>query len=308
VWGLGLQPSPSGEDLRSDGDVDLGGEDRLVIRPESLRALPSEDFRAARAYLADDVFLSVPGGGSPPTDPIDEEHWAGLTRLPTDVLLRTTDYQGRMVADTYDQSAAWIHASPHVLTASDFMFEPALDASDEFHAAPFIAVHGHYRQAVAGLRNALEGMTVAAAFAVRNDQARYVDWRAGTHEPKFGNACDILAHHATLAAADGRIGGPGLVGPAGVVRTLYGNLCRYAHSRAGHTNFAIWQSNGPVWIQGGFTKFWIDYCDTIAACYVLLKIGWAPLELPEVARPLYDATGPNWLGLGAATEREFFPA
>jgi hypothetical protein len=50
------------------------------------------------------------------------------------------------------------------------MFEPALDAAAEFHASPFIAVHGWYRQATAALRNALEVMTVASAFAVRDDR------------------------------------------------------------------------------------------------------------------------------------------
>lgn len=34
-----------------------------------------------------------------------------------------------------------------------------------FEAAPFIAAHGWYRQATAGPRNALEGMTCAVAFA-----------------------------------------------------------------------------------------------------------------------------------------------
>ena len=56
---------------------------------------------------------------------------------------------------------------------SQFMFEPALDASDEFQAAPFMATHGWYRQATAGLRNALEATATGAAFAVRNDITHY---------------------------------------------------------------------------------------------------------------------------------------
>ena len=90
----------------------------------------------------------------------------------------------------------------------------------------------------------------------------------GTQDPKFGNAVDLLAADPNLAAIDGRLGGSGLFGhkPDGLLRNSYSELCRYAHSRAGHTNYDIWQSNGPVFIARGFTQFWTDYCDTIALC------------------------------------------
>lgn len=131
-----------------------------------------------------------------------------MMHLPTDVLLRTTDYQGRMVADAYVQGAAWVHATPRQPADSVFMFEPAMDAGDEFHAAPFIAAHRWYRQATAALRNAVETMTCAAAFVVRNDTAWYADWRAGIHEPKFGNAVDMLGRNAVLTSLDSRLGAP----------------------------------------------------------------------------------------------------
>jgi hypothetical protein len=57
------------------------------------------------------------------------------------------------------------------------------------------------------------------------------------------------------------------------VLEIYANLCRYAHSRPGNTNSDIWRSNGPIYVHRGFAQFWIDYCDTVALCYVLLKIG-----------------------------------
>jgi len=193
---------------------------------------------------------------------------------------------------------------------SQFMFEPALDASDEFQAAPFVAMHGWYRQATAGLRNALEAMACAAAFAVRNDTTKYAGWRAGTSEPKFGNAVELLAADPGLSALDCRLGMPGLFGkkPDGVVQETYSKLCRYAHSQAGHTNADIWQSNGPVFIGSGFTQFWTDFCDTVALCYVLLKIGWPSLVLPGVARPLFGWASQRWNGIGDAVEAEFFPS
>jgi hypothetical protein len=202
-----------------------------------------------------------------------------------------------------------VRATPRQPADSAFMFEPAIDAGDEFHAAPFIAAHGWYRQATASLRNAMETMACAAAFAVRNDTARYADWRAGIHEPKFGNAVDMLGRNAVLTNLDRRLGEPGLFGrnPSGVLAEMYANLCRYAHSRTGNTNVDIWQSNGPVWVDRGFRQFWIDYCDTIAICFVLLKLGWPAVVLPEMTRPLFAAVSPRWHGLGEAVEAELFP-
>jgi hypothetical protein len=171
-------------------------------------------------------------------------------------------------------------------------------------------MHGWYRQATAGLRNALEGMTVAAAFAVRGDSAGLSGWRAGRTEPKFGNALDMLAADPLLSTIDQRLGSPGLFGrrPEGIVQRVYSNLCRYAHSRAGHRNADIWQSNGPVFIPKAFTQFWIDFCDTVALSYVLLKIGWEDLELPDTARPLYGFADESWNDLASKVEAEFFAA
>jgi hypothetical protein len=278
-------------------------------RPEDRRPLEVGLFRAERQYLADHVFALVSGGDEPPNDVVPREAWEGMMDLPTDVLLRTTDYLGRMVDDLHDQGNAWIHAAPMQPNDSQFMFEPSLDASDEFQAAPFVAMHGWYRQATAGLRNALEAMACGAAFAVRKDTAHYADWRAGSFEPKFGNAVELLAADSAVAALDGRLGLPGLFGrkPNGVAQETYNKLCRYAHSRAGYTNADIWQSNGPVFIPRAFTQFWTDFCDTVALSYVLLKIGWPKLVLADVARPLFGWASQRWGGIGEAVEAELFP-
>lgn len=239
---------------------------------------------------------------------VEQQAWEGMMHLPTDVLLRTTEYLGAMVTDLHDQGSAWIFATPMEPDSAPFMFEPALDASDEFQAAPFIAAHGWYRQATASLRNALEAMACGAAFAVRKDQITYRAWRSGSHEPKFGNAIELLGQDSSLAAIDQRLGRRGLFGrkPHGVMQEMYNNLCRYAHSRAGHTNADIWQSNGPVFIGRAFTQFWIDFCDTIALCYILLKIGWPVLVLPDEAESLYGFANDRWDGIGDAVRDAFF--
>jgi hypothetical protein len=273
------------------------------------RRLDDGDVRATRAYLADDVFLSVPGGKDPPKDPVSRKTWRGVMSLPTDVLLRTTDYLGTMVSDMHEQWGAWIASFPPDPSAVPYMFEPALDAADEFDAAPFIAMHGYYRQATAGLRNALETMITGAALAISKNQKNYREWRESAYQPKFGNQVDLLASDPTLAARDQTFGGPTLFGPRthGVLRRLYANLNRYAHGWPNSTNGAIWQSNGPVFIGRAFTQFWIDYGDTLAACYVLFKIGWPGLELPKVARSVFDATSADWLGIGKKARKTYFP-
>jgi hypothetical protein len=280
-----------------------------MSRPEDQRPLPDGDFRAIRAYLADDVFASVPGGGAVPNDPLGQSEWEHLMDLPTDVLLRTTDYLGMMIDDVVTQRSAWTAAMPDDPSQVPFMFDAALDAGDEFQAAPFIASHGYYRQATAALRNALEVMAHAARFAVRNDQRGYQGWRAGSDEPKFGNSVDLLGQDKVLAAAEQNIGAPGLFGrkPDGVLRTLYADLCRYAHSKPGYSNADIWQSNGPVFIGRAFTQFWQDFCDTVAVSYVLFKIGYPALILPRVVRSIYGAAGPAWHGLAESVEAQFFP-
>ena len=153
-----------------------------MTRPEDFRPIAEGTYRERRAYLADDVFMSVPGGGQAPSDLLGQEEWEHLMDLATDVLLRTTDHMGRMVDDMITQAYAWLCAMPHDATKAPFVFDAYLDVHDEFEAAPFIAAHGWYRQATACLRNGLEVMAHAARYAVRNDIPGYAAWRAGATE------------------------------------------------------------------------------------------------------------------------------
>ncbi len=268
-------------------------------------------YREKRAYLADHCFLTVPGGGKKPKskDILGKKEWANLMTLPTDVLLRTTDYLGPMVDDMLTQSYAWLRSLRDDPTSMPFMFEAALDTHDEFNAAPFMAAHGWYRQATAALRNALEAMTHAARYAVRNDTAGHTSWRAGGQQPKFGNSVDIIGAAAPVAPIEAALGGSGLFGsrPNGVMRDLYADVCRYAHSAPGFTNAEIWSSNGPVFVGHGFTQFWLDYCDTLMACYVLLKLGYPVLTLPKAMKSVPANAGASWNGLAPQAMAAYFP-
>ena len=96
---------------------------------------------------------------------------------PTDVLLQTTDHFGSTFRAMRSLSGMWISAI--IPDGRDLLlvFDAYLDAYDEFEAAPFIVAQGWHRQAISGLRNALEVMTHAARFAIRGDRAGYTAWR-----------------------------------------------------------------------------------------------------------------------------------
>ena len=259
-----------------------------MAQPENLRSISEGSYRARRAYLADHCFLEVPGGGAAPSDPLGAEQWAHLMDLPTDVLLRTTDYLGSMLDDMQTQAYTWLCSIPIEPSAAPFVFDALIDAHDEFKAAPFIAAHGLYRQATAALRNALEVMAHAVRFAVRSDQQGFDNWRNGSGDPpKLGNSVDLIGVDPTAAAIEATLSDGGLFGvrPDGVLRSLYTNVCRYAHSLPGHTNADIWKSNGPVFIPRAFTGFWLDFCDVLLACYVLFKIGYPGHEREHLTLP-----------------------
>ena len=281
-----------------------------MTRPEDIRPITEGLYRERRTYLADHVFAGVPAGSKPPDDLLGQEQWTNLTDLATDVLLRTTDYLGSMIDDMLTQDYGWLCALPTDPSSTPFVFDAHLDAHDEFKAAPFIAAHGWYRQATAALRNALEVMTHAVRFAVRNDTAGFQAWRSGSADaPRFGNSVDLIGQNSAVAQIDATLGAAGIFGvnPNGVLRSLYANVCRYAHSQPGHTNADIWQSNGPVFIGRAFTKFWLDFCDVLLVCYVLLKIGYPALNLPEVVAGIEGNAGPGWQGLAPDAVAAYFP-
>ena len=278
-----------------------------MAQPGDIRPITQGLYRERRAYLADHVFFTV--HSVPATDLLSEDSWASLTDLPTDVLLRTTDYLGSMVEDMLTQAYAWLTALP-IGVRVPFLSDAHLDAHDEFRAAPLIAAHGRYRQATASLRNALEVMTHAVRFAVRNDQAGFQAWRNGIADPpKFGNSSDLVGGDFTAARIDTALGGAGIFGvkPPGVLRSLYADVCRYAHSQPGYTNADIWKSNGPVFIGRAFTQFWLDFCDVLLVSYVLLKVAYPTLNVPSVVTGIPGNAGPGWHGLAPAAVAAYFP-
>ncbi len=74
------------------------------------KKLPLTDFRAVRWVLEPDDFALSEGDDAPPTDPVDPEVWHGITDLPDDVAIRTSDHHGRYLALLGSLEQDWITA------------------------------------------------------------------------------------------------------------------------------------------------------------------------------------------------------
>src|SRR5580704_2498085 len=73
--------------------------------------LPLSDFRAVRHKLDPDDFALSEGPDIAPTNLINEETWSGLTHLPDDVAIRTSDHNGHRLQLLHSLWADWIDAT-----------------------------------------------------------------------------------------------------------------------------------------------------------------------------------------------------
>ena len=278
--------------------------------------LPENDFRRERRYLAPWVFAWPDDDNRkmtwpPPSDLISRDSWDGIVDLPTDVALKSSSYEGSLIARLYELQSQWIFSWPDVGDAP-FMEEAALLAGEEFDASVFNALHGWYRQALGCLRNALESLVAASALAVCNNDEHFQQWRAGTREIKFGNARELLRDSVAGKQVDTDVAPESVFGDADTawVKDRYARLCAYAHSRAGYNNADFWQSNGPIFVPSALAVVEAEFRETLALCYLLLRLGWpryktgpgepALLNGPRYGWEKYDGVLRKWLLAGSA--------
>jgi hypothetical protein len=256
--------------------------------------LPSDDFRARRHYLPDDAF-ALSGEYEPPTNPMPEKQWHGLMDLPTDVLLRTTDHNGGQLGQMYDLWTLWVRMMPGESEKAPYMFNAGWDAADDFNAAILSGAHGYYRQGLATLRSALEGLAIAASYAKRQNMQGLLGWVNGRIEPpKFGNARDIIA--SSLGAEI-----------TAVLKALYKELSGSIHTSPDYANVALWGgSNGPVWEPEGFYQVYGAYRDVMAMGYILMKLGWPTFAIPPNAWLLFMTPDGFWEDAAVAAAKAQF--
>lgn len=257
--------------------------------------LDERDFRRIRSMLSPAAFAISDGEDPPISDLVDKEVWDHLVHLADDVAIRTTNWTGSAVGLVNAVSSQWLFATPVDPEGAPYAPEPALLAGEEFHALEFIALHGYYRQALGCLRNALETMTHAAALAATKREQDFDRWRKGDLELRFQASRKLIAESKTGQQIAQRSGHPafGDLSEGGWLAALYRRLCAYAHSQAGYNNADFWESNGPVYSPSAYMLVFDELRETVAICYVLLRICWPEFELADDLSVLLDQPAMN---------------
>jgi hypothetical protein len=217
--------------------------------------------------------------------------------LPTDVVLKTTSYEGTWAARVYRLASQWIDACPIDPTSAPFMHGPALTANEEFDAVVFNAVHGYFRQALGCLRNVLETLATGVSLAVTNDKAKHVAWQASTDEIPMRTARSALRVSSEGTRIDSAVGAPNAIfgdDKNHWMKRRYKQLCAYTHGAPGQTDVSFWESNGPVFVPEAFPLVENELRETLAFAYLLLKVGWSGYTPTDGVRDLLSGSTTGW--------------
>lgn len=240
------------------------------------KPLTLTDFRAVRIVLEpSDFALGSDEPDPPPSDLIPEQTWHGIMDLPDDVAIRTSNRNGQVLREIYWLWGRWVQA---VGDTEDKLFAPMLDACDDLQASLFDSLHGYYRTAFSALRNVIELMTLGACGVLTGSKV-YEEWREGSTEFKFGAACDLLWKEPSLAVFNDQMNSvgheslwaakrPGLSG--GYSRRLYREMCNFAHSRPGFTDFDLRSSTGPIYVARAFWDWYLAFLRSLSLCSILM--------------------------------------
>lgn len=244
----------------------------------------SPDFRTSRRLLPPEAFALAEGSDEEPTDLVHVEDWNGITLLPDDVALRTSDHHGTMLRHAYE---SWGYWTGLVLDTQSLTAEPASDvlaiatmgATDEFQASIYFAMTGFYRQAIGTLRAVSEAMLGAAYLKKRADPAAHAAWINGKTEGRV----IVRRYRTELAGVDPYARfeqhDDSLFGDKGWFAWLYEIQSAFVHGRPAHassagvtldtTNAGMWQSNGPIYEPRAF-EFWATmFFDTMLLAVLL---------------------------------------
>ena len=73
----------------------------------------------------------------------------------------------------------------------------------------------------------------------------------------------------------------------GRISALYEELCSFVHARPDSTDGAIWRSNGPIYVHGGFRTAMDLLIATYATVYLFCKIARPELQMPETSKFIF---------------------
>jgi hypothetical protein len=259
------------------------------------KLLPLTDFRARPNVLTRRDFGYAPKPAPPPSDLIDKATWDSIVTLPDDVAVRTTNYHGTTIRQLHDLWGAWIDCYGDV---QDCMFPVMLDAGDDFQAATYTALTGFYRLSVAALRSVLELIGIGAWAQVCGKQKEFRSWRSGKLPLSFGQACDalssatgVLRAHLQKTVNDNLFDQRNTRDEGGFARRIYSGISEFSHSRPGHADGDIRDSNGPIYVGSAFKHVaWMQF-ETLGLCFVLVLLARPKQVLPEPAIELLHDMG-----------------
>jgi len=261
------------------------------------------DFRATRRKLPPDAFALGPEEPDPaPQDPVEEQVWNSIVSLPDDVSIRTSDSHGFQLKTMHELWGSWIES---VGEEQDSMYYVMSDVGDEYQACVFNVLCGFYRVAASCLRSALELTCHGTYFQLRSasgDAEEVLKWKQRGKGSKsfkdlrkyFRDQCrepQVRRLEDHLCAQQYGSGPPWSVfgrkppqRASSWAERLYGELSNFAHSRPNHSSAATWEgSNGPIYVQESFGTVYTLYLETMALCYVLVKLARPSFQLPRAA-------------------------
>ena len=243
--------------------------------------LPLPDFRAVRRKLEPEAFAISEGMDIEPTNLIDEETWNGITHLPDDVAIRTSDHNGHKLALLYSLWGDWITATGDP-EQPDELFNCMLDAVDAFQCTNFLFLHGYYRGAIAEPRVALELVMIGAYGNLKPEDSDYISWKTGNSELGFTRFRKRM--HAILRSDQCKW----LVADDAFPANTFRELCSFTHSRPNSTDGALWASNGPVYAHDAVMLTFLTTLSVYALCYLLVRIARPHFALPPDSRILFE--------------------
>jgi hypothetical protein len=239
---------------------------------------PLPDFRAVRRKLGPEAFAISEGVDVDPTDLVDEQTWFGITHLPDDVAIRTSDHSGLKLALLHSLWGDWLSAIGDPDDKHDELYGCMLDAADAFQCTTFLFLHGYYRAALAQLRVALELVMIGAYGNLKPTDPEYIEWKASGSDRGFNYFRDKM--HDLLADDQCKW----LVAKNEFPRETFRQLCNFTHSRPDSSDAALRNgSNGRVYIHEALTTTYLTAQSVYAICYLLVRIARPRFALPRTA-------------------------
>jgi len=250
------------------------------------KKLALSDFRAVRYKLEAHEFAISERQDIAPTDLIDEEVWHGITRLPDDVAIRTSDHQGSRLALLYILWRDWITAIGDV-DKPDELFHCLAEAADAFQCVNFLFLHGFYRAAVSELRTALELVLIGSYGNLRPADKDYVQWKTS------GSDIGLFARfrkrmHGMLTNEQCKW----LLEDGEVIDKAFRQLCGFTHSHPDSNYAALWRSNGPVYVNDSIRLTFFTTTLVYAINYLLIGIARPDFSLPPDSKILFEV---DWM-------------